>query len=83
MAKQSKSLRAAYEKFDRTKQHAFAEAVKIMTDSSAVKFDSTAEIHFTLGIDPKHADQQVRSIISLPHGTGKKEIGRASCRERV
>lgn len=71
MAKQSKALRAAYEKFDAEKAYPVAEAVKMMVDSKSVKFDATAELHMNLGIDPKHADQQVRTTISLPNGTGK------------
>lgn len=72
MAKQSKALRAAYEKFDAEKVYSLKEAVQMMVDSKSVKFDATAELHMNLGIDPKHADQQVRTTISLPHGTGKK-----------
>lgn len=69
--KKSKSLRAAYEKIDREKSYPLPEAIKFMETCSTVKFDPTAEVHFTLGIDPRHADQQVRSTVSLPHGTGK------------
>ncbi len=68
----SKSIRAAYEKIDSEKQYSLNEAVDLMVSLSTVKFDPTAEIHFTLGTDPKHADQQVRSTVTLPHGTGKK-----------
>lgn len=71
MSTQSKALRAAYEKIDREKLYSLAEAVKLMLDNSTVKFNATAEAHFNLGINPKHADQQVRSTVSLPHGTGK------------
>lgn len=71
MAKQSKALRGAYEKFDAEKAYPLAEAIKILIDSKSVKFDATAELHMNLGIDPKHADQQVRTTISLPNGTGK------------
>ncbi len=70
--KKSKSLRTAYDKFDRLENFPVSEAIKMMLDFSTVKFDPTAEIHFTLGVDPRHADQQVRSTVSLPHGTGKK-----------
>ncbi len=70
--KRSKSLRNADEKIDRVKQFPLAEAIKLMKKYSTVKFDATAEIHFTLGINPKHADQQIRSTVSLPNGTGKK-----------
>jgi large subunit ribosomal protein L1 len=69
--KKSKSLRSAYEKIDAEKRYSIIEAVKLMKSLSTVKFDATAEAHFCLGIDPKHADQQIRSTISLPHGTGK------------
>ena len=70
--KRSKSLRNADEKIDRVKQFPLAEAIKLMKKYSTVKFDATAEIHFTLGINPKHADQQIRSTVTLPNGTGKK-----------
>lgn len=49
-----------------------SEAIKLVKESSSVKFDATAEVHLNLGIDPKQADQTVRSTIVLPHGTGKK-----------
>ncbi len=69
--KQSKALKGAYEKFDKEKAYTTTEAVKILKDTITVKFDATAEVHFTLGIDPKHADQQIRTTTSLPNGTGK------------
>ena len=71
MVTQSKSLRAAYEKIDTEKAYPLKEAVKLMIESKTVKFDATAELHMNLGTDPKHADQQVRTTISLPNGTGK------------
>ncbi len=67
----SKSLRSADEKIDRQTRYQIAEAIKLMKKLSTVKFDATAEVHFTLGINPKHADQQIRSNVSLPNGTGK------------
>ncbi len=67
----SKSLKAAYEKFDSLKPYSIDEAIKLMVDNKIVKFDATAEVHFRLGIEPKHADQQIRSTVSLPNGTGK------------
>ena len=68
---QSKSLKAAYEKIGAEKLYTIAEAVKLMKECSTVKFDASAEAHFNLGIDPRHADQQIRTTFSLPHGTGK------------
>lgn len=67
----SKHLKAAYEAIGTETSYTAAEAVKLLVKHNKVKFDATAEIHFTLGIDPRHADQQIRSTISLPHGTGK------------
>ncbi|MBN2096397.1 50S ribosomal protein L1 [Candidatus Peregrinibacteria bacterium] len=49
-----------------------SEAAKLIKETGATKFDSTAEIHFNLSIDPKQADQAVRTTVVLPHGTGKK-----------
>ncbi|GJL86246.1 MAG: 50S ribosomal protein L1 [Micavibrio sp.] len=71
MTKQSKNMKAATEKLDRNKFYGLDEAVKILKDAAkARKFDETFEIAMNLGIDPVHADQQVRGMISLPHGTG-------------
>lgn len=67
----SKSLRKADEKIDRLNRYSVSDAIKLMSDCSTVKFDATVEVHFTLGINPKHADQQIRSNVSLPNGTGK------------
>ena len=48
------------------------EAVELLKKTSPTKFDATAEVHFKLGVDPKHADQNVRGTVSLPNGTGKE-----------
>lgn len=72
MAKLSKALKGVYEQFDKEKAYTPAEAVAMMKKFHSVKFDATAEVHFNLGIDPRHADQQIRSTVSLPHGSGKK-----------
>lgn len=49
-----------------------SEAVKLLKETNTVKFDSSVEIHFNLSIDPKQADQTIRTTVALPHGTGKK-----------
>ena len=72
MTKISKNLRAADQKISRLQTYDPESAVKLMIATAATKFDATAEIHFHLGIEPKHADQQIRSTFSLPHGIGKK-----------
>jgi large subunit ribosomal protein L1 len=58
-------------KFDRQADYELAEAVKLAKETATAKFDETIEIHFRLGIDPRHSDQQVRSTVMLPHGTGR------------
>ncbi len=67
----SKSLQDAYKKVPKESFFSVDQAVAHMVALSTVKFDATAEVHFRLGIDPRHADQQIRSTVSLPHGTGK------------
>ncbi|NWJ48460.1 MAG: 50S ribosomal protein L1 [Chloroflexi bacterium] len=57
---------------DSKKTYKLDEAIAILKKTSYVKFDPTIELHFRLGIDPRHADQQVRSTAVLPHGTGKQ-----------
>ena len=56
---------------DKTKLYDTEEALKLVVDTSKAKFDETVEIHVRLGVDSRHADQQVRGAIVLPHGTGK------------
>ena len=73
MAFVGKKLKAINEKVDRTKLYTVEEAVAVLKDAAKVrKFDETIEIALNLGIDPRHADQAVRGMISLPHGTGAK-----------
>jgi large subunit ribosomal protein L1 len=68
--KRYRNLRAA---IDREKLYAPAEAVRILKDAEAAKFDETVEAHFNLGLNVRHADQQLRGTISLPHGTGREQ----------
>jgi large subunit ribosomal protein L1 len=56
---------------DRAVQHPLAEAVKLVKANATAKFDETVEIAVNLGVDPRHADQQVRGVVSLPSGTGR------------
>lgn len=69
--KHSKRMGAALEKIDRLKGYDLEEAVKILKENAKAKFDETVELSMNLGVDPRHADQMVRGVIDLPHGTGK------------
>jgi large subunit ribosomal protein L1 len=66
-----KRYRANLEKVDREHQYAPAEAVSILKDFEPGKFDETVEVHIRTGLNVRHADQQLRGTISLPHGLGK------------
>ncbi len=68
MGKRYKTATAA---FDRQRNYPMEEALRIVKSNATAKFDETIEIHFRLGIDPRHSDQQVRTTVMLPHGTGK------------
>ena len=71
MAKTVKRMKKICEGLDREKLHTVEEAVAFLKDGSTCKFDETIEVAMNLGVDPRHADQMVRGMISLPHGTGK------------
>ena len=66
-----KKYKKVAEALDRNKAYGLAEAIEILKKSE-VKFDQTVEIHFNLGVDPKHSDQVVRGTVVLPHGTGRQ-----------
>ena len=71
MAKKSKKYVEALGKIDRTKLYESKEALALVSEIATAKFDETVEAHIKLGVDSRHADQQVRGAIVLPHGTGK------------
>ncbi|OGN93682.1 MAG: 50S ribosomal protein L1 [Chloroflexi bacterium RBG_13_50_21] len=71
MAKHGKKYLAALAKIDENRWYTPEEAVALVKETHFVKFDSTVEIHMRLGVDPRHADQQVRDVVVLPHGLGK------------
>lgn len=69
--KQGKRYAEAFKKVDRANLYDPFEAVKLVTEVANAKFDETVEAHIKLGVDGRHADQQVRGAVVLPHGTGK------------
>lgn len=71
MAGKGKRMKQAKQAIDRDVFYDLAEAVEVIKNNAAAKFDETVEIAINLGVDPKHADQMVRGVVSLPHGTGK------------
>ncbi len=71
MPKRGRKYQAAAAKVDREKLYSRAEAVKLIKETATTNFDPTVEVHFRLGVDPRHAEQQVRDVVLLPHGLGK------------
>jgi len=71
MAKAGKRLRKGYENVDRDAFYPLKDAVKMIKSAPKAKFDETIEIAINLDVDPRHADQMVRGVVSLPNGTGK------------
>ena len=69
--KKGKAYKEAISKIDKTKLYEPLEALALVKEMASAKFDETVEAHVKLGVDPRHADQQVRGTVSLPHGTGK------------
>ena len=72
MANLSKRFKAASTKVDPDKSYGLDEAVRIVKGNATSKFDETIEVAVNLGVDPRHADQMVRGMVTLPNGTGKK-----------
>lgn len=71
MTKRSKRYREAEKLVDREKSYTLAEAVEVLKKAPPAKFDESVEIALRIGVDPKKSDQQVRSTVFLPHGSGK------------
>ncbi len=71
MAKRGKRMAEINEAVDRDKMYDLDEAVKLVKSCAKAKFDETVEVVMNLGVDPRHADQMVRGVVSLPNGTGK------------
>jgi large subunit ribosomal protein L1 len=71
MPKHGKKYLAAAAKVDREHAYSPNEAIELAKETSVTNFDATVEMHVRLGIDPRHADQQVRDVVVLPHGIGK------------
>ena len=73
MAKLSKKYADAMKKIDKSKLYDVDEAVTLLKDIAKAKFDETVEVHYKMGVDGRHADQQIRGAIVLPHGTGNSK----------
>jgi len=71
MAKQGKRIRAAKEIVDATKSYSLEEAIKLVKSNAKTKFDETVDVAMNLGVDPKHSDQMVRGMVTMPNGLGK------------
>ena len=71
MARSGKRMGIALGSIDKAKEYEIAAGVKLVKDNAKAKFDETIEISMNLGVDPRHADQNVRGVIDLPNGTGK------------
>jgi large subunit ribosomal protein L1 len=71
MSHLSKRVKAAREGISREKLYSLEEAVKFVKERAKAKFDETVEIAMNLGVDPRHADQMVRGVVSLPNGSGR------------
>ena len=69
--RRGKKYQEAAKKIDASKLYTLNEALKLATETSPAKFDASVEVHIRLGVDPRQADQNIRSTVSLPHGTGK------------
>ncbi len=72
MGSRGRKYREAAQLVDRTKNYSPSDAIELVRKTAYASFDSTVELHLRLGVDPRHADQQVRGVVLLPQGTGKE-----------
>ncbi len=72
MPKRGRKYREAAAKIEPDKLYTREEGVELLKETAYTKFDPTVEVHMRLGVDPRHADQQIREVVNLPHGLGKK-----------
>ena len=72
MAKHGKTYEESRSKVDRLREYAPNEAVKLMKEAKRAKFDESVEVHIRTGLNVRHADEQLRGTIALPHGLGKE-----------
>jgi large subunit ribosomal protein L1 len=72
MSAHGKQYRTARAAFDREQEYSPVEAIRLLKDMQTAKFDETVEVHFRLGLNVRHADEQLRGTLMLPHGTGKE-----------
>ncbi len=72
MAKHGKRYNTVRSKIDRSRTYAPDEAMNLVRELATANFDETIEVHINTGVDPRHADQQVRGVVTLPHGTGRQ-----------
>jgi len=76
MAKRGKKYRSALSKVDRNKDYDLLEACRLVKETSYSKMDASVDLAVNLGVDPRHADQNLRGATLLPHGLGKKSQDR-------
>lgn len=72
MTKHGKKYQAAFDQVDRTRTYEPEEAIRLVKEMAFANFDETVEVHLRLGVDPRHAEQQVRETVMMPNGLGKE-----------